>query len=159
VLHAIPLPVQDSIRSFDHHSCGDPVFCNCADDINLLCQCNCHVAHCVQAAGLFCVSNAVIVFVCLITPLIIIIIIIIRKGPLSPHNAIGFLPLAPRPVRAAPSAALTHTPLLGRLAFAGRVCAAECCSTPRRCVGSTPMRFWSGCWAPPGIGALGITHR
>jgi glycerol uptake facilitator-like aquaporin len=39
-----------------------------------------------------------------------IIIIIIRKGPLSPHNAIGFLPLAPRPVRAAPSAALTHTP-------------------------------------------------
>jgi hypothetical protein len=40
----------------------------------------------------------------------IIIIIIIRKGPLSPHNAIGFLPLAPRPVRAAPSAALTHTP-------------------------------------------------
>jgi hypothetical protein len=42
--------------------------------------------------------------------IIIIIIIIIRKGPLSPHNAIGFLPLAPRPVRAAPSAALTHTP-------------------------------------------------
>jgi hypothetical protein len=40
----------------------------------------------------------------------IIIIIIIRKGPLSPHNAIGFLPLAPRPARAAPSAALTHTP-------------------------------------------------
>jgi hypothetical protein len=32
-------------------------------------------------------------------------------------------------------------PLLGRLAPASRVCAAICCSTPRRCVGSSPMLF------------------
>jgi hypothetical protein len=30
---------------------------------------------------------------------------------------------------------------LGRLAVAGRVCAAVCCSTPTRCVGSTPMLY------------------
>jgi hypothetical protein len=45
-------------------------------------------------------------------------------------------------------------PFLGRLAVAGRVCAAMCYSTPRRCVGSTPMLFWSGCWAQPGIGEM-----
>jgi hypothetical protein len=32
-------------------------------------------------------------------------------------------------------------PLLGRLASVSRVCAAASCSTPRRCVGSTPMLF------------------
>ena len=31
------------------------------------------------------------------------------------------------------------TPLLGRPASVSRVCAASRCSTPRRCVGSTPM--------------------
>jgi hypothetical protein len=33
------------------------------------------------------------------------------------------------------------TPSLGRLAPASPVCAAACCSTPRGCVGSTPMLF------------------
>ena len=33
----------------------------------------------------------------------------------------------------------------------------ECCSTRRVCVGSSPMRIWSRCWAPPDMGLCGVT--
>ena len=50
-------------------------------------------------------------------------------------------------------------PFVGAAGFFHRVCAAACCSTPGRCVGSIPMLFWSGRWAPPEIGWCGVSMR